>query len=67
MNHFVKVTLKSGKTIEVLPAEVEILGRAGRLMEKPQPKPQPQPQPQPPVLTSRQRNSRIKQAKKLKR
>jgi DNA-binding NarL/FixJ family response regulator len=71
MNRFTEVTLKSGKIIKVLPAEVETLRKAGRLMEENRVQPKAESIKPPvyklPVLTSRQRNSRIRQAKKLKR
>ena len=76
-----KVTLKNGKEIEVLPAEVEILRRAGKLMEEKPEGPedikkiaednqvriQLKPAYKLPVLTTRERQSRIKQARKLHR
>ena len=76
---FAKVTLKNGKEIEVLPGEVEILRSAGKLMEeKPEGSEDIKKIPEDnqvqlkaayklPVLTTRERNSRIKQAEKLKR
>jgi len=76
----VKVTLKTGKVIEVLPGEVEILRKAGLLMEE---KPEesedikkdtpegkskePERIPGIPVLTHSERKGRIKQARKLKK
>jgi len=81
----VKVTLKTGEVIEVLPQEVEGLGKAGLLMEEKleesedikkalennqdQLKAEPIKQPayRLPVLTTKQRRDRIRQAKKLKR
>lgn len=65
MNHFVEVTLKSGKTIKVLPVEVETLRKAGQLMEE-KSESMKTPAYKLPVLTSRERNSRIKQAKRLR-
>ena len=79
----VKVTLKTGEVIEVLPQEVEGLGKAGLLIEEKLQEPQPlkkapennqlkaesikQPAYRLPVLTTKQRRDRIRQAKKLKR
>jgi len=76
-----KVTLKNGKEIEVLPAEVEILRRAGKLMEEKPEGPEDikkiaedkrirvrlKPAYKLPILTTRERRSRIKQARKLHR
>ena len=78
---FAKVTLKTGKEIECLPGEVEGLRRAGLLMEEKPEGPedikkipednrirvQLKPAYKLPILTTRERRSRIKQARKLKR
>jgi len=73
-----EVTLKSGETIQVLQKEVETLRNAGLLMENEQPgeesqeeetriEPEEKPAYKLPVLTTKQRRDRIRQAKKLKR
>jgi len=68
----VRVTLKNGESIEVLPCEVEVLRRAGKLMDtsamhSEHLQPEKKPAYRLPVLTSGQRKARIKEAKKLKR
>lgn len=81
----VKVTLKTGRVIEVLPGVVEGLKKAGLLMEEKPDKSNTikkalednqdqlkaesikQPAYKLPVLTTRERQDRIRQAKKLKR
>jgi len=97
---FVKVTLKTGKVIEVLPREVDILRKAGKILDEEQENglsSQPEvydneleeiedikkanenvpnvtdsgqkrkPTYKLPVLTTKERRDRIRQAKKLKR
>lgn len=72
-----KVQLKTGETVEVLPAEVSVLKEAGKLLEENQevgevvtqnkPAEKKQPGYKLPVLTQGERKARIKQARKLNR
>jgi DNA invertase Pin-like site-specific DNA recombinase len=77
MKH-VKVKLKDGREIEVLAVEVEVLRRAGKLMDEEkvkeyweqlgsEPGSEKKPAWKLPILTTRERRDRIRRAKKLKR
>ena len=75
----VKVTLKTGKRIEVLPEEVEILKEKGLLKEADHPgkesdkldtlkkEPEKKLSYKLPVLTTKEKRNRIKEAKKLRK